>query len=256
VPLKAGLFYVHSDGGTTSRLLSPLLLIHGAGGTHLHWPPEIRHIESATVYAVDLCGHGQSKGKASDSIREYAQCLMAWMDALDITRVIPVGHSMGGAIVQTMALEMPERVAGLVLVATGGRLRVNPQILELTADGEHCAQAADLITQWAFSEHADQHLIELGRARYAEARPESIHADFVACDRFDVMERLSEITVPALVVCGGEDRLTPPKYSQYLAGKIPNSRLVIIENAGHMVMLEKPGEVAAQLRQFIDSDSF
>lgn len=256
MPVKADLFYTYSDGGASAKLLPPLLLIHGAGGTHLHWPPEIRRMKAVTVYAVDLPGHGQSKGKASDSIEEYARCLRAWMDALDIKKVIPVGHSMGGAIAQTMALEMPERVAGLVLVGTGGRLRVHPQILELTADAERYPQAVDLITQWAFSEHADQRLLDLGKARYADARPESIHADFMACDHFDMMERLAEITVPVLVVCGGEDRLTPPKYSQHLAQKIPNSSLVLVENAGHMVMLEKPAEVAAELSRFIESVSF
>lgn len=256
MPVEADLFYTRCEGAVSSPRLPPLVLIHGAGGTHLHWPPEIRRMKLATVYALDLPGHGQSKGQAAGSILQYAQCLSAWMDALQLGRVIPVGHSMGGAIAQIMALEMPERVAGLVLVGTGGRLRVHPQLLELTADSKGYPQAVDMIAQWAFSEHADARLLESARARYADARPETIHADFMACDHFDMMERLSDISMPVLVVCGEKDRLTPPKYSQHLTQQIPKATLAIVQDAGHMVMLEKPAEVAAHLKQFLDPNSF
>jgi pimeloyl-ACP methyl ester carboxylesterase len=68
------------------------------------------------------------------------------------------------------------------------------------------------------------------------------YADYAACDAFDVRERMQNISCPTLVVCGRADRMTPVKYSEYLARAIPLARLAVIENAGHMVMLEKAQE--------------
>ena len=81
--------------------------------------------------------------------------------------------------------------------------------------------------------------------------PEVIYSDFEACDKFNVMSRLKEIKLPTLIICGLEDQVTPVKYSEYLKNNIPNSRLEIIANAGHMVMLEKPEELNERLEKFI-----
>ena len=80
-----------------------------------------------------------------------------------------------------------------------------------------------------------------------QVAPQIIHDDFAACDAFDVMERLDEIHCPTLVICGTEDRMTPPKYSKYLVDGIANAELELIAGAGHMVMLEKPEPVAAAI---------
>jgi pimeloyl-ACP methyl ester carboxylesterase len=159
---------------------------------------------------------------------------------------------MGGAISLTMALEHPSKVAALILVGTGGRLRVHPTILEMTSDPETFNEAIDLITSYALSPQAPPRMVELARKRMSETRPAVIHGDFLACDQFDVMERLAEISVPALVICGTEDKLTPLKYSRYLEQSLSDARLVSIEDAGHMVMLEQPLEVARAVKAFMD----
>jgi pimeloyl-ACP methyl ester carboxylesterase len=158
---------------------------------------------------------------------------------------------MGGAIALSVALEKPSLVAGMVLVATGGRLRVHPAILEKTGRPETFAEAVDEITDWSYSPQAPPRLVELARERMAEIRPPVLHNDFLACDRFDVLGRLGEIRVATLVLCGRADRLTPEKYSRFLASAIPEARLEMIDSAGHMVMLERPRDVAAALQGFM-----
>ena len=74
--------------------------------------------------------------------------------------------------------------------------------------------------------------------------PQTLYDDFAAGDALDIMDRAGQIPVPALVICGLEDRLTPPKYSSYLAENIIGAALRWIEGAGHMVMVEKPEHVA------------
>jgi pimeloyl-ACP methyl ester carboxylesterase len=229
----------------------PLILIHGAGGSALHWPPDVRRMPGHWVFGLDLPGHGDSEGEGQSTIEGYVDRLRTWLDAKEIERAVWVGHSMGGGISLTAALSIPDRVAGLVLVGTGGRLRVHPSILEATAQPETFRGAVDLIISWAFSPHASTSLTAQVAKRMADTTPHVLHNDFRACDRFDVMQRLHEIDVPALVICGQDDKLTPPKYSEHLAEQIPNADLELIDHAGHMVMLEKPEQVAQAIRRFM-----
>jgi pimeloyl-ACP methyl ester carboxylesterase len=159
---------------------------------------------------------------------------------------------MGGAIALTMALEQSERVAALILVGTGGRLRVHPTILEMTSDPETFTEAVDLVVSYAISPQAPSRMVELARARMSETRSDVLHGDFLACDQFDVMDRLDEISAPTLVICGTEDQLTPLKYSRFLVESIPDARMATVEGAGHMVMIEQPGEVAQAVKEFMD----
>jgi pimeloyl-ACP methyl ester carboxylesterase len=251
MPEEELIYYQCHSGGSSCLEHPPLVLIHGAGGSHLHWPPELRRMADEVVYSLDLPGHGRSGGDPEVSIEGYEHRLMIWMDQLDLESAVLVGHSMGGAIAMTIALEAPQRVQGLILVGSGARLRVHPQILALTEDKNLYPQAAALVTQWAFSEHASERMMELAQKRMAEVPASVVHADFVACDHFDIMERLGEITAPTLVLCGDQDQLTPMKYSKYLAETMPHARLVVIETAGHMVMLERPLEIVEHIRIFL-----
>jgi pimeloyl-ACP methyl ester carboxylesterase len=241
---------VEIHGGGAKSASPPLILIHGAGGSRLHWPPGIRRLAGSRVLAVDLPGHGRSPGPGQTSIEAYADLMLAWLEENEPEPVIPVGHSMGGAIALTLALQVPERLAALVLVGSGARLRVAPAILEASAQPDTFPQAVDAIMRWAFSETASARLVELARRRMLEVDPAVLHDDFAACNAFDVMSRLESIALPTLVLCGAQDQLTPPRYSEFLAEKIPGAKLVHIPQAGHMVMLERPQAVAGALQEF------
>ena len=249
--LVAGLFL--ADSGRQGAAGPPLVLVHGAGGTHRHWPEEIRALPGRRVLALDLPGHGGSPGPGLASMPAYARSVLALLDAVGVASAVVAGHSMGGAIALTLALEAPARLAGLVLVGTGARLRVSSAILQVTADPAALAAAADSMADGSLGSLASQALRrELAEGMRAVA-PGVTHGDFTACDAFDVMARLGEIRGPALVICGTEDRLTPPKYSQYLRDHIAGARLLMVPGAGHMVMLEAPGRVAQELESFLAS---
>ncbi len=238
------LFYtVNGRGGPA------LILIHGAGGSHLHWPAALRRMPGATVYAIDLPGHGRSEGPGRERIEDYVADIVRFMDAVGIPRGVLVGHSMGGAIAQMTALTAPERVAGLVLVGTGARLRVAPALLDGILQDARGALA--LITEWAWGPEADPAMVARGRQMMAGVNPQVVWGDFVACDRFDIRERVGEITAPTLVITGSEDRMTPPRFGQWLAERIPGARFVLVEGTGHMVMLEKPDQVASAVREWL-----
>jgi pimeloyl-ACP methyl ester carboxylesterase len=228
-----------------------LLLIHGAGGSRLHWPPEMRRLPDVHVLAIDLPGHGESPGPGEHSVEAYAGQVLEWLESEGLDRVVAAGHSMGGAIALTMGLQAPARLAGLVLVSSGARLRVAPAILDASAQPDMFPGAVDTIIEWSFSQSASHRLVELAQKRMLEVDPDVLHNDFTACNAFDVMAQLGSIKTPTLILCGTQDRLTPPKYSEYLAKEIPNSTLRTIPEAGHMVMLEMPHAVAQALQEFL-----
>lgn len=226
----------------------PVVFIHGAGGSHQHWLCQVRDLPHAPTYALDLPGHGRSEGPGRDTIGAYGDWLISFLDAVGVDRAILVGHSMGGAITLDVALRFPWRVAGLGLVGTGARLRVAPAILEGIRQDFH--GAVDLICRWAFGPQAPAEMVRRGRRQMSQTPAEVLHGDFTACDRFDVMDRLGEITAPAVVVTGTQDVLTPPKYATYLRDHLPRATLHLIEGAGHMVMLENPSAVVEALASF------
>jgi pimeloyl-ACP methyl ester carboxylesterase len=200
----------------------PLVLVHGAGGSAELWPRQLDELaDVAQLLAPDLPGHGPLGGRGRPSIAAYAEWLDGFLDAVAGEPAVVVGHSMGGAVAQTLALLRPERLAGLVLIATGARLRVVARLVELLR-------------------HAPR-----------EGPPLVTLGDYLACDRFDVRERLAAIRTPTLVVAGAEDRLTPLRYARFLAETIPGARLVEIEAAGHFPQLEQPGPVNAAIRAFL-----
>jgi pimeloyl-ACP methyl ester carboxylesterase len=241
--------YREYQGGVKGK--APLVLIHGAGGSLMHWPSEIRNMPSVNTLAIDLPGHGRSRGTGERSIRSYSHPMIAFLDELGIKKAVFAGHSMGGAIAQTLYLEHPERVLGLILVGSGAKLRVHPEIIQFCANEATFPKAVSMVMEWAFSQQASKRLVELAGQRLAETPPNVVEGDFLACDSFDVMDRLEGIRVPTLVICGEEDILTPVHYSEFLAERIPKAHLEIVPKAGHMVMLEQPATVAKLIREFL-----
>jgi pimeloyl-ACP methyl ester carboxylesterase len=221
------------------------VFIHGAGGTHKVW----RHQTSAFPKSIALDLPGHPRGKGCDRVSEYAEFVTQEIVEGKLMSPVLVGHSMGGAIAIEIALAHPQLLAGIVLVGSGARLRVTPVIKdEVTRDYAH---AAELIAEWAYSPKTDAKLKTASVQELLEVPAAVTYGDFLACDGFDRMNEISRIALPTLIVCGEDDALTPVKYSQYMKDRIPNARLVVIPEAGHTVMLERPEELNAALRSFI-----
>lgn len=224
----------------------PLLLIHGAAGTHLDWSMPLR---KAGSIAVDLNGHGKSPGYGRETIAEYAEDMIALLDALDIPMAFVCGHSMGGAVALTMALEHPERLRGAVLISTGARLRVHPDILSQAESNP--AAVAEILFSWLWAAETAEAVRARGRALFLAQKPSVIARDYLACDAFDVRASLHHIKTPVLVLCGTADAMTPVKYSQALAQGIAGAVLHLFEGAGHNLQLEQADAVTDEVHRFI-----
>ena len=245
------IFYSLGPAAASERTF---VLIHGSGGDHSHWPEPLRASVLADVYGLDLPGHGSSSGRGSHRVEDYTDFIQDFVQQLNLKRVTVFGHSLGGAIAQSLALRQPEWLSAIVLVGTGARLRVIPAILEaLLADP---SATLDLLTQNSLGPSAPQDLFNRIRTGFAKTDPRIIHGDLIACDQFDIMAQVSRITLPTLIVSATNDLLTPPKYGRYLHDHISNSTLHLIENAGHMMALEKPGEFMKGVAAFFDHPAY
>lgn len=238
------LFYAQHGAGTP-----PLVCIHGAGGTHQHWGLQLRALGDTTrVIALDLPGHGRSPGPWHESIAEMSAAVLAALDALGLERAVLLGHSMGGAVAQWTVLNAPGRVAGLVLVGTGARLRVPSATIDGLAN-DPAATVGPLVANF-YGSAAAPALRAAGETAYRQVDPRVFRGGFVACNSFDVTDRLAAMSCPTLIICGEEDRMTPPKFSRLLHEQIAGSTLVLLAHTGHMVMLEQPDAVNDALRTF------
>lgn len=231
-----------TKGATQPASSLPLVCIHGAGGTHQHWGYQCPRLSRSTqVIALDLPGHGRSPGPGCCTIAAYSAVLLAMLDALDLEQALLAGHSMGGAIALWTALVAPTRVAGLALIGTGARLPILPALIE--SFERDPSAAVHLIVERAYGPEATPELQAMGAAAFHQIDPLVFRGDLQACQSYTLMEQISDVQCPTLVLCGSVDQVTPPKFSQYLQTHIRGSRLVLVPHAGHMVLLEQPETV-------------
>ncbi len=227
------------------------MLLHGAGGNHLHWPHNLRRLADYKIYAPDLPGHGKSAGLGMQSVEKYADAIVEWITSLEIKKVVIAGHSMGGAIAQTIAVKFPKLVKGLILVATGAKLGVNQDLLHKLSTPASAPAALELILKWSWMPGTDEKLLKKVKEQMLEIRSSVVYGDYLACKNFDLTGSLGKIKAPTLLIAGELDKMTPLDLMHQLESGIKHARLVIVQEAGHMVMLEKPEKVAQEVESFL-----
>ena len=235
-------YYQHNTGRTKQV---SLLYIHGSGSSHELWYHQMSLEPNS--FALDLPGHGQSEGIAASSIDQSAQIVADFLATLPVPQpVYLVGHSMGGAISLTCALNYPDLIDGIILTGAGPRMKVMPSFLEDLHQGKNDPEFIRL----GFSPRAPAAMVEAMVRTFSEVLPSVLYADFSACNNFDVSGELAKLGLPVLLITGADDRLTPLKLSQYMSSHIKNCRLEVINGAGHFAMLEKPEEINRLIMNF------
>ncbi|KRT66836.1 MAG: Alpha/beta hydrolase fold protein [Candidatus Dadabacteria bacterium CSP1-2] len=244
--------YIAGEGLEKSRL--SILMIHGAGQSSLTWEYQVDELKKQSKFnliILDLPGHGKSEGSGLSSIREYSGFIKDFTDTLGLENLILVGHSMGGGIVQVFTIDYPDTVYACVLVGTGARLRVAKETLEAVKNNyeAYCKIAPTR----AFASSSPEEL----KKRFVEGiirTPQSVvRQDFIACDEFDIMNKVEKIKVPTLIISATEDILTPVRYGEYLHNRIEGSKFHVIKDVGHFMMQEKADEFNRVLLEFLIS---
>ncbi len=228
-----------------------LLFIHGTGGDREDWRAQLDGLKmSGAVMALELPGHGKSDPPGEDSVSMYAHWVEMFVESVGLKSVVLIGCSLGSAITQWIALHPQPWLVAIGLIGAGARLRVYPSMLEgLIQEPTTALQA---LADNCLSTSCPDSLRRSMREKYGKSDPLIIHGDLSACDHFDVINSIHEISVPTLIVVGQEDVLTPVKYSKFLTDKIKRSSLVVIPNAGHLVMMERPDDFNSAVQRFVN----
>ncbi len=165
-----------------------------------------------------------------------------------------IGHSMGGAVALELALRQSSWLHGMVLTCSGARYPVPARLMHLLHTD--FKSAIDLIIAESFEANEGpltyrQKAMRNGTHRQMLRSPQKVVlGDYEACIAFDVTDRLAEIKLPTLIAAGGHDRITPPHLSRELHQGISGSRLVLFQNAGHMLPMERPDDFNSLVKEF------
>ena len=216
-----------------------IIFVHGAGGSAATWFMQLRGLSiDYHVVAIELNGHGKSPDRAEkDIVHSYLHDIHEVVAKFD--KPILAGHSMGGALTQLYALNHSENLCGIILVGTGARLRVSPIVFDLL-DNDFEGYIKSL-GHFMFHEDTSEEMIEASKHEVRKCPASIIRRDYDLCNNFDIMEKVSQIKLPTLIIVGEEDFMTPVKYSKYLHDKIEGSVIHVIKTGGHSVMLEQSG---------------
>ncbi len=261
-----------------------LVFIHGAGVTSALWDNQVDQLAGcANTIALDLPAHGNITGEPEKTISGYAGVVEDFIDALELPDPVPCGLSMGGGIVQTMLAQNPAKYRAGILINTGAKLRVHPIVFE-TLKKSYSSYIVLLKNTAVYIkppnkfEFLSKPILGLSRRfgfeickstphekvksvldAAARENPDTTWLDLEACKAFDIeadqpdkkQKHLADITAPVLIISALKDTVTPPKNHDFLAEKIPNSTLVHIKEAGHLLTAEKPIETNIAIAEFL-----
>lgn len=254
VSLRDGIFTTAYQTGGRGK---PLVFLHGAGMPAGVNPTVARLAERFTVYAPIHPGWGETPEDIDhiDDIIDFALYYQDFFDALGLEQPIVVGHSLGGMLAAEIAALCSPCISKLVLVAPVGLWRDDAPIPDIFTMGP--AELAPIV--W--------HDLESPAAKAMMTPPETPEAQaaamlgraqsMAASGKFlwpipdkGLKKRIHRIKVPTLILWGESDKLAPTVYASEFNSRIPGSRLEMIPNASHMVLVEQPGACAKAIIDF------
>lgn len=240
---------------------APLLLIHGLGSSTEDWEPQVAHFaRDRRVVAYDVRGHGRtSKPKQRYSVAQFAEDAAALIEHLTLGPCDVMGISMGGMIALQLVADHPRVVKSLIIVNSGPELVLRTwrqkiaiyqrfvivRLMGMRKMGEVLAKV--LLPRPI---HAKER--EVFVERWARNDPGAYLRALRALIGWSVSERLKDITCPTLVV-GADQDYTPVAFKQEYTNRIPGATLVVIDDARHMLPVERPDEFNAAVATFLRS---
>ena len=240
----------------------PLVLLHGVGSSSESWETQLDALGAAwRVVAWDAPGYGGSDALAAETpvVADYAQAVADLLDALALDRVHLLGHSMGALIAAAFAARRADRLLSLTLAdptagyaAAGDDLRVGRlQERIRVIDEIGPAGMAERQGGRVLSPDAPQAAIDKVRAVTSRLRPEGYKQGARMMHSTDIMADARAVSVPAMVMCGSADTVTPEALARTIAAAIPGAAYNSLPGLGHASYVENPDIFDAPLRDFI-----
>ncbi len=257
----------------------PLVLLHGVTLRWDIWAPQLRHLaDRYRVIAVDLRGHGESRaGAAGYGLPVLGDDLATLLTALDLHDALVVGHSMGGMTTLRFCVDhrdvLAERVAGIGLVATAAAMPMPaPVVALLSSPGQKVLDRLEhgrtvpnyrvrdnsvstLMARLAFGKKPPGRAVAQVREMLEDIPQTESMTSWIKILEHDTREHLPHLDVPAFVVVGTRDTLTPPANAKLIAERFPGCELHVLKSAGHQLMQERPAELELLVDQLAARDA-
>jgi pimeloyl-ACP methyl ester carboxylesterase len=241
-----------------------LVFAHGAAEDSRVWQPQLAALaDSFTVVAWDEPGAGRSSDVPTEfGLADYARCLAALIEVLELGPAHVAGLSWGGTVVQELYRHRPELVATLILVDTYAGWRGSLPEAEVRARvaGAREILAAppdtfDPTLPGLFAGHPPSEFLPLLQEMAADVRPHSMRNALVVMAEADQRDLLPHIAVPTLLIWGELDARSPLSVARQFEAAIPSTRLSVIPGAGHVSNLERPAQFNEAVREFCRAHS-
>ncbi|MFO7586120.1 MAG: alpha/beta hydrolase [Anaerolineales bacterium] len=241
----------------------PVILLHGWLGSWALWQETMAYLgRSYRTYALDFWGFGES-GKKRDTyaVQDFVSLVDQFMDRLGITEAPLVGHSMGGTVSLSVALQYPHRVSKVVVV--GSPIVGSSLALPLKLAGYRFVAFMLFNMMWAFRGGikvaspficADPKFPQMMDRDLSRTTLESFLLSIASLRRTDLRSSLSQLQIPTMGIYGGGDNIVHPKQWQPLLQGIPHAKIVFWEQAKHFVMLDMSKEFTETLKLFLDGE--
>lgn len=255
--------YCYTGGKAFDPALPTVVMIHGAQNDHSVWALQSRYLahHGFGVLAVDLPGHGRSRGPALRTVEEMAEWLLGLLDAAGVKSAALVGHSMGSLIALETAHHAPDRMTRLSLLGSTYPMKVSDTLLDAARNAE--GDAIDMVNIWSHSSYAQKPSCpgpgffvsgmskRLMERMSAQGEPHLFHTDFTACNSYANGEAAAaSVRCPVQFIFGSKDMMTPPRSTKALLAALPAAKAVTVD-AGHQMMSEQPDAVLDALAAFL-----
>jgi 3-oxoadipate enol-lactonase len=233
---------------------TPLVFLHGVGSDKSVWQPQLEYLgRTRHAIAFDYPGYGDSDPAPEGTTRDdYAAAILSAMRALGIARGHVCGLSLGGVIAIALHHAAPDSCASLILADT---FAVHPDgrgIYDRSLAGSRDLPAmAEVRADFLLAQPADPQVRREVIETMSRIDPAAYRIGAEAVWLADQRDRLGEIAVPTLVICGEDDKPTPPDLSRELAAMIPGAQLAMMARAGHLTNLEQPARFNALVDDFL-----
>ncbi|MBU7031078.1 MAG: alpha/beta hydrolase [Theionarchaea archaeon] len=221
-----------------------MIFIHGAGLNASIWTHQIHAFPHAHFPTLERTpAH-------PPSVHDFTNFLASYMTVHEMEPPVLVGHSLGGGIAMDFALTYPHLIRGLILVCASPVFRVPPDFLEMILSD--FVGFIQTIISMGFSPHAPESTWEACEHSMKTVGAVNVYHDYVCANSFDIQDQIDKITAPTLILAAAEDTMIPLEISTFLSERVENSCLRIIPGSGHMLILEQPAQVNAEIASFID----
>ena len=231
-----------------------IILLHGSGQSHVVWSLTTQYLsdQDYNVFALDFPGHGNSDGDSLKTIEEMAEWLDKVIKKIGIQNLTLVGHSQGCLVALEYANKFPKKIKNIVFVAGSYKIPVNKSLIDLASSGD--IESLNLMMKWGYG-HSKQFIGGNPLQKILNSSREVIEVlsvDLKACNNYkNGLNAAKKIKCPTFFIFGESDKMIKLEKGKKFSGLLSGSKVHVIKDCGHMIILEKAFEMREKIVEFL-----